>query len=42
MELGCVMGREPADMLMFLVETQAQLVGGGEVAVVRLGEEVRG
>lgn len=33
-------GREHADVL-FLVEVQALLREGGEVAVARLGEEVR-
>lgn len=41
MKLSCVMGREPADVLIFLVESQTYLGGGGELAVVGLGEEVR-
>lgn len=41
MKLGCVKGRDPADVLMYLVEIQAHLGREGEVAVVGLGEEVR-
>lgn len=40
MTLGHVMGREPADVLMFLVEFQAHLGGEREAAVVGLREEV--
>ena len=37
----CVMDREPADVLIFWLENQVHLGGGGEVAVVGLDEEAR-
>ena len=38
---GGVIRREPADLPSLYLRTQAHLVGGGEVGVVGLGEEVR-
>lgn len=42
MKLGCVAGRELADVPIFLVGIQTPLGGEGEAAVVGLGEGVKG
>ena len=41
MNISCVTGREPADVLMLLEEVQTVPGGAGEVVVVGLGVEVR-